>query len=187
MNTLATQTSELLTDEELVTAIKKGQISLFNALFKENRKKIYRYIYSLTGDHYFTDDVVQEALLKAYKNFDQFRNDSSFSTWLYAIARNTWKNYLRTLSRNRIDDLSDVIDTCVSDDKSVEDQLNRIQEETLVRNSINMLPSRQRQAMTLRIENDLSIREIANKMKCSVNTVKATCHHGVKSLEQRLI
>ena len=186
MKTTDTQCDHVLSDEQMVNAINNGDTALLNTLFMRHRNKLYSYAYSLTGDHFFADDVVQDTLLKAYKSLNQYRNDAKFGTWLYSIARNTWKNHLRSQSKHRIDESSDIKDLGTPDDKTLEHQLNRDQEVLLVHNAIQLLPERQRQAVSLRIKSDLPVTQIALWMRCSVNTVKATYHHGVKTIEQRL-
>ena len=62
--------------------------NLFEELIGQFYPRIYRWALVITGDPDSADDVTQEAVIRAYRHFDTFRGDSSFSTWLYKITRN---------------------------------------------------------------------------------------------------
>src|SRR5580693_1796363 len=68
----------------------------FERLLDEYRDKVFRLACSILGDEAAAEDAAQEVFLRIWKALPDFRGDSSVSTWIYAIARNT------CLTRRRI-------------------------------------------------------------------------------------
>ena len=67
----------------------------FQAIFKENKDKIFNFIFRMTGDYHLTEDIFQDVFLKAYSGISKFKGKSNISTWLYSIAINSIRDELR--------------------------------------------------------------------------------------------
>ena len=75
-------------DLELVHASKKGDVAAFEQLVTRYRRRLLRISQTVTSNREDSEDAVQEALLKAFQNLADFREDSQFSTWLIRITMN---------------------------------------------------------------------------------------------------
>ena len=75
-------------DLDLVHATKNGDVAAFEQLVKRYDRKLLRIAQSITHHREDSQDIVQEAFLKAYQNLAAFREDSKFSTWLFRITVN---------------------------------------------------------------------------------------------------
>jgi RNA polymerase sigma-70 factor (ECF subfamily) len=75
-------------DLDLVHASKKGDLAAFGQLVKRYDRRLLRISQTITRNREDSEDAVQEALLKAFQNLAEFREDSQFSTWLIRIAVN---------------------------------------------------------------------------------------------------
>jgi RNA polymerase sigma-70 factor (ECF subfamily) len=82
-------TPQYCTDDELVDAAQRGVSSAFDELLTRYRKQLYRTVQRLTASADETEDVVQEATLRAFVNIGRFRKEARFSTWLIAIGVNS--------------------------------------------------------------------------------------------------
>jgi RNA polymerase sigma-70 factor (ECF subfamily) len=72
-------------DLDLVHASKKGDVAAFEQLVKRYDRRLHRISQTVTRNREDSEDAVQEALLKAFQNLGEFREDSQFSTWLIRI------------------------------------------------------------------------------------------------------
>jgi len=81
-------TAVAIDDLELVHACKNGDVAAFEQLVKRYDRKLLRIAQSITHNKEDSQDVVQEAFLKAFQHLIQFREDSQFSTWLIRITVN---------------------------------------------------------------------------------------------------
>jgi RNA polymerase sigma-70 factor, ECF subfamily len=87
MNANSTQ-SAASNDLDLVHASKNGDVAAFEQLVKRYDRRLLRISQTVTRNREDSEDAVQEALLKAFQNLAEFREDSQFSTWLIRITVN---------------------------------------------------------------------------------------------------
>jgi RNA polymerase sigma-70 factor (ECF subfamily) len=86
-------------DHELAQRAKNGDREAFALLVKKHQRRVYAMAMHLTGQHSDADDVVQDALLRAYRGLAGFDGRAAFSTWLHRIVVNVALNHLRARRR----------------------------------------------------------------------------------------
>ena len=79
----------------LLKKAKRGDLAAFEALVRLYQNKIYALALRMTGNAEDAFDVAQESVLKLYRALPKFRQESSFSTWVYRITRNASLDFLR--------------------------------------------------------------------------------------------
>lgn len=170
------------TDLELIQEVKNGEKSSFEQLVERHQKFLLKVAIRMTRDLTAAEDVVQESFIKAYRRLSLFEGRASFRSWMYQITINTARNRLRSGGRETVG-LDNV-------QMSTEGELDRNLMEADVKNiiqaEISLLPGRQREALTLRIYDDLSFKEIAHIMNCPYDTAKANYRHALLKLRERL-
>ncbi len=82
-------------EQSLVAAAQAGDSDAFVTLLNQYSRHIYRLGVSITGNHHDSEDVLQEASLKAYRAIAEFQGNSRFYTWLVRIAVNVALGKLR--------------------------------------------------------------------------------------------
>ena len=131
-------------------------------------------------------DVVQEAFLRAFKSFGGFRG-SNGRAWLLTIVRNTCYTLLK---ENRVADLTTPFDEKIhaSDDESVSAAtiLERSEDAELIREAMDELPAEFREILTLRHQEDLSYKEIADITQIPAGTVMSRLARARVRLKERL-
>jgi RNA polymerase sigma-70 factor (ECF subfamily) len=75
-----------VTDTQLVTAAKGGDLAAFEELTTRHERQIYSLAHRILKNPHDAEDVTQQAFLSAVENLGKFREESSFATWLYRIA-----------------------------------------------------------------------------------------------------
>jgi RNA polymerase sigma-70 factor, ECF subfamily len=168
-------------DRELVERLKAGDLKAFELLVRLHHRAVYNVVFQLMGDHAATDDVVQDAFMKALRAIESFRGDSSFKSWLVRIALNTGKNALRSSGR------AQMVEVDERDHATAAEALKGIEQlETseLLKRAIEKLPTKQRMALELRIFESLSFKEIAEAMECPFDTAKANFRHAILNLRK---
>src|SRR5438046_1242610 len=83
------------TDEELVAAFRRGDLSAFDVLVPRWERKIQGAIYRIMGSSEDARDIAQETFLRAYRGLPTFKSEARFSSWLYQIALNLCRDRLR--------------------------------------------------------------------------------------------
>ncbi len=174
-----------LDDEALTRLAKQGDNPAFDVLLGRYRSYIKRYLLSLTADPDAAEDIIQDTFIKVYTSIQQYRGEASFKSWLFAIVRNSWKNYLRSHQyQSCIDQYKDVYDLDIASEQSPEQEIMQQQHSKLLRVAIEALPTKQRTTLSLRIDRQLPFASIAAAMQCSLSTAKANHYYGVKTVER---
>ncbi len=85
-----------LPDEELVKMVRENNQELFVEIVRRYQQPLYRYASTLARDQEVAQDIVQEALIKAYTNLRSFNTKKKFSSWMYRITHNQAMDYFRS-------------------------------------------------------------------------------------------
>lgn len=172
-----------------VEAAQAGDAAAFGRLMERFQRDVYGKAFSIVKNHLDADDVVQETFLRAYRALPGFRFESSFRTWLITIAT---RQALSLLDRGRLNHES--LDAGEEGQEHAalrvdDQQLAHILDEEsrrLLREAMPNLPNRQREALTLKLQNDWKYEEIAREMGTSVGSVKAHIFHAIQNLTRQL-
>lgn len=174
----------------LIEEAKKGNKTAFEKVIFKYQQKAYNYALRMTGNPTLSEDICQEALIKAYRFIKSFRGDSSFSTWLYRIVYNTCLDYWRRegnltginvyFSEDDEDDIkSDLTDTAF---RLFYDRLRQEDIQDLITTLIAQLPLEFRTILILRDIQGFSYQEIADIVETSVGTVKSRLNRARNQL-----
>lgn len=174
------------TDQQLVEQVLGGDSVAFEHLFNRYRDSIYQlYMQRTGGNGDDTDDLLQEAFVKAYLNLHRYKPDYTFGQWIYTIARNTFIDYVRRKRDDMvsIDKTSDSSGTlpaynAPSPEESLINDQNRDQLEAFI---LRMTP-RYRQLIELRFFREFSYEEIAAELGLPMGTVKTQIHRAREQL-----
>jgi len=173
-------TAQTTLERELVERARKGDDQAFEDLVRMYQEPLYRYLCRLSGDGEDAMELTQNSFVKAYLSIRRFRGDSSFKTYLFAIASNTWKNTLRDRGKRRSVDIEQVP---ITSGDNPHDEIVRHQEQRRFWSLVDKLPARQKEALTLRIREGYPFEEVAKVMGCTTGSAKASYHHAVDKLK----
>ncbi|MFD1736486.1 sigma-70 family RNA polymerase sigma factor [Bacillus salitolerans] len=148
---------------------------------------IKRILYGYTKNWSITDDLTQDTFVTVYLKLDEFRGESSLKTWIYRIAINKAKDYLRSFSYRKF----------VLADKFSENKRDpRLQpEEELLKNlenrqllaEIYKLPVKYREVIILFYLKELSIEEISDILEMNSSTIKTRLNRGREKLRKSYV
>lgn len=165
----------------------------YGFLFQNTYKSKYYLALQYMKDEEAAQDVLQEAYLRAFTNLDRLRNPEMFSAWLGKIVANTAKNMLAKknpllFSDMEKDDSGESVEYRIEDD-NLENQpeaaYTRQETRELVHELLDSLSDEQRLCVLMFHIEGASIREIAQTLNCSENTVKSRLNYGRKNLRIR--
>jgi RNA polymerase sigma-70 factor (ECF subfamily) len=165
----------LFSDNDLIRLTLDGQSDCFTALMDRHLRAIRRCIGFMLRGNGVAEDVEQEVVLKAWQYLSAFRAQSSFSTWLTRVAINEVRQFQRRAAR--FQELSNP-DVLASRDESPYEHFARIQRTETLRALVKSLPAMYREVVMLRDFEELSLREIAERVRCTVPTVKTRLFRG---------
>lgn len=171
-------------DAQLVGLARDGDERAVEALVRRHQHTAFDAAFRVVGDEDAAADIAQDAFLKALRGLDAFRGDASFRTWLVRIVINTARSALRTRARRGERSLELVREPTSGQDPArlvfVRSEAERIG------GYLDALPEKQRLAVTLRVFEGLSYREIAEACESTEGAMRVNYHMGIKRLREWL-
>jgi len=169
-------------DINIINLVKKGDVRAFDILVVKYQDRLVYSVFKFCKDFELSQDITQEAFVKAFRNIDKFRGDSSFYTWIYRIAINTAKNYFSNKSRGAETYNEDVLDGALSDLSLNSDNPETLLAAEEMKDAVNQafqnLPDEIRSTLSLREYDGLSYEEIAKVQNCPIGTVRSRIFKG---------
>lgn len=181
-NTHVKSKRDMENDINIINLVKKGDSRAFDILVVKYQDRLVYSVYKFCKDLELSQDITQEAFVKAFRNIDKFRGESSFYTWIYRIAINTAKNYFSNKSRGAETYNEDILDTALSDMSLNSDNPETLLAAEEMKDAVNQafqnLPDEIRSTLSLREYDGLSYEEIAKVQNCPIGTVRSRIFKG---------
>ena len=169
-----------MSEKELIKNLKKGKETAYKEVIDLYGDQLFRTCYLILKDKGDAEDVVQESLVRVFKNIKYFREDSQLYTWIYQIALNLSRDILR----KKVNFLSLEDEWIGEDDPNLEIE-KRIDKEVLKKElkALNLIYN---EVLVLFYLRDFSIKEIAQSLETTEGTIKSRLSRGRKILKMRL-
>ena len=175
-------------EKSLINLVKKGDKKAYEVLVLQYQDRLVFSVYKFLKDYELAQDIAQEAFVKAFKNIEKFRGDSSFYTWIYRIAINTAKNFLSSKSRKSEIYDDEIMELKLSESAITSENPENILEaeelRSMMMEAIQGLPDDIRTTLSLREFDGLSYEEIAEVQNCPIGTVRSRIHKGREILNK---
>jgi RNA polymerase sigma-70 factor (ECF subfamily) len=169
-----------LTDEEVVERVKNGQTDLFEILMRRHNQRLYRAVRSILRDEAETEDVLQDAYVRAFAHLDQFLGRARFATWLTRIA--VYEALHRQKRGRRLVAIDDLVEGLESPAPGPESRASNSELREVLGASIDRLSKDFRTVFVLRDVEGLSTAETAQSLAIPEETVKTRLHRARRQL-----
>jgi RNA polymerase sigma-70 factor (ECF subfamily) len=178
-------------DDALMTRVQDGDEQAFTALVDRYKDRIVNFVYRMVGQYQTAEDLAQETFVRVYTRRDSYRPGSTFSVWLYTIARNLTLNYIRDMGRRSTvwpDRSAEDYEGLIGDVGALDplEELQRAQLSEGVSRAIADLPDKFKEVIVLRDINGLEYQEIAKVLHCPLGTVKSRVNRARLRLKELL-
>jgi RNA polymerase sigma-70 factor (ECF subfamily) len=167
-----------------MTMISRLLFGPFRPGIEAHRPLLYRIAYAWCHDAALADDLVQEALSRAWVRRGQLRDEAALKAWMVSIMNHCWLDHLR--GRRDFDDVADWEDELESGADTPEACCDREQVVACVRAAVERLPLGQRQVLTLVDLEEFGYAEVARILDIPVGTVMSRLSRARTSLKNLL-
>ncbi|NOQ70534.1 MAG: RNA polymerase sigma factor [Crocinitomix sp.] len=180
-------------ESEVIKRILGGEKELYEILVRRNNQKLYRIVRTYLKDEAEIEDIMQNCYLKAFAKLDQFKLDSSFSTWLIRIGIN--ESLARLKEKGKMFYLNKPSDHLKSnsileipDNKQLnpQDKMIRNEENQLLVNAIDSLEAKYKVIYVMKEVEGMSLKEVAIVLDLTVANVKIRLHRSKEMLKKKL-
>lgn len=172
-------------DKEIINSIKRNPEKGFRLLMAKYKEPVYWHIRRLVVSHADAQDVAQEAFVRIFRSFGQFREECSFASWIYRIATN---EALRFLSRQKdeqcsLEDATGNLGSLMTDEYVDYSDLETVK----LQKAILSLPTKQQVVFNLRYYDELGYEEIAQITGSNAAAAKANYHVAKEKITQYML
>lgn len=155
----------------------------FRLLMETHQERLYWQVRRLLNDHEDANDVLQNALVKVFRNMGQFEGKSGLYTWLYRIVTNEAITFLNQNKRRKATSIDDA-DANIANRLKADSFFDGDEVQVRLQQALATLPVRQKEVFNLRYYEEMSYEEMSKLLNISVGALKASFHHAVKKVEQ---
>jgi len=177
-------------EKSVIARAQAGDRLAFDELVNHYHMRMLRAAMRILGNESEAEDAVQQAFLGAYQNLDKFRGDSAFSTWMTRITMNEALGIVRKRRRNLVElnetlghDSDAAESPLATNEATPEEVVLRDERARLVHESMRVVKPSYVLVMKMRVIEDLSVEEIAGRLKMPVNTVKVDLYRARQSMK----
>jgi len=185
----------------LIERVKNGDDQAFGEIVERYEKLVFHAVCKVLSAcgraTDAADGIAEDAFVKAWRNLAVFRGECAFSTWLYRIAVNTARDYLRAEARQQTVPLTAITEDgeddgrewdipVTSGDGVPEASVERKETILAVRRAVESLPDDMRRVVVMRDLNEMTYAEIAEVLGIELGTVKSRLNRGRAALKKIL-
>jgi RNA polymerase sigma-70 factor (ECF subfamily) len=175
------------TDEDLMLAYGRDDTAAFEVLYARHRGPLFRFLLRHLHDRALAEEIYQDVWQRLIQARDRYRPEAKFTTWLYQIAHNRLGDHWRA-TKHRPAAPEDAMARAERepDPHTPERQLSAFEERRRLQLALEELPEEQREAVLLRLEQELSLEEIGEVTGVGRETVKSRLRYAMDKLRARL-
>ena len=157
-------------DAALVARVLAGDTSAFEGIVRRWQSPLVNLAWRFCRDRGRAEEMAQEAFLRAFRNLAQFRGDSAFSTWLFALATNLYRTEIRRIPALplSLDEIAEPHDPRIAGDA-----LENANRDESIRRAVLALPPKYRDAVLLFYFHEQDVPAAARTLGIPEGTVKA--------------
>ncbi len=170
---------------KLIKLANNGDVSAFENLILPHEKKVYNIALGICKNEQDAYDISQEVFLKVYKNLSSFSYNSTFSTWLYRIVKNTAIDYLRKENRIRQNQSSEELSPeLVDSEKTALEKIVEEEDASFLRHYLDKLDETDRSILIFREVEGQTYEELSKVFDVKIGTVKSRIFRAKKKLRE---
>ena len=173
---------------ELVHLASQNDQNAIGELYQRTYNGVYRTVKSMIKDEDTALDITQDTFVKAIESLDQVHEPEKFQSWINQIAANKSRDYLKKKRpipfvslENEDGEMWELEDGCI--DHLPDEVLDREETARLLKEILDTLPEEQRAVLFMMHYEQMSVKEIAQALDCSENTVKSRLNYGRKKVK----
>ncbi len=181
---------EEFSDDDVIRSVKAGNIKNFEVIVNRYKVKIVNFVFRMINDYDEAQSISQEVFLRIFVKIKKYKENGTFQSFIFTIAKNTSLNYLK--KRKRFSFFSELSekkggDHIPSEDELPSEKLRKTEKEKLVLNGLNNLVIDQRVALILKVYLGFSYKKIAEVTGWSQSKIETLISRGKSNLKKYVL
>ncbi|MDJ1467981.1 RNA polymerase sigma factor [Xanthocytophaga flava] len=163
--------------------VKAGDLNKMGLLFERYHRKLFSFLYYMTGKDDASEDLVQNVFFRMLKYRHTFTGEGEFKTWMYHLARNVLADHSQKNKRSVLHEDVQNYSERISSGAGADDSIYKEQELTTLYDSLGKLPEEYREILVLSRFQELKYEEIARILNTTEGAVKVKVHRAMNQLK----
>jgi len=175
-------------DQQLMLAVKAGDPTAFEQLYRRYRDRLYAFLVRYTGDAAIAQDLFQETFLRVFRDRARYEPRAAFSTWLFTIARNLFLDSVKKTRIPRTFPVPEAVSRAAPDPSPGPlESLEQREADAVLRRAVASLAEEERAILLLSRFEGLRYAQIGEILGISEGAVKVRAHRALQILRQTLL
>ncbi len=172
--------------EDLIARARAGDQGAFGVLFERHARPVLGFLYNQVGSRDAAEELTQETFVRAYRCLPDFRDEARFSTWLFGIARNVAREWMRSMNAGRLRAVEHhLVSNNVASPSPVDELLGK-ELNSIMEGALQSLDEDRRVVFALKVIQQRSYLEIVEITGFSLAKVKIELHRARGEMRRRL-
>lgn len=175
------------TDAELIAEILDGDRQCYKQLVDRHSSMVFHLARRFSNNEETVKDLAQQVFVKAYEKLESFRGNASFSSWLYRLSMNHFRDYAKNIRRKnqRFSEMEDYqVDATLGHDDMPDEDIQLEEQSEKLYDALEQMSEEYSEPLLLKYRDGMSYKVISNRLGVSVSALKVRVHRARKELKQ---
>jgi RNA polymerase sigma-70 factor (ECF subfamily) len=180
-------TAAPIPDHQLMLAVRDGDLDRMGELFERHHGPLYGYLTKVTGNRTAAEDITQIVFQRMLKYRHTYRDEGSFTAWMYHLARRCASDHYRKSSSAPLAvDPSD-LEQHADESRGADESAVARDDHALLHVALGRLDRDDREVLLLSRFQELSFIEVAGILECSVGAARVRAHRALRTLRDHYL
>lgn len=179
---------EELTDEiQLIDRILEGESSQYRKIVDRYAPVVFHVVRGFVDREETVEELAQQIFVKTYEKLGSFNRKSKFSSWLYMIAKNHCRDYVKNIRRGnrRFSEMeSHDLESIMMDEVLASEELERAEEQMLLNRALKRINPEYAEAFLMKYKDGMTYEVMATRLEATVSALKVRVHRARKELKE---
>ncbi|MCB0280169.1 MAG: sigma-70 family RNA polymerase sigma factor [Calditrichaeota bacterium] len=173
-----------LKDQWYLKQYYSGDTKAFDKIIERYKKPLFGFIFKMVQNREIAEDIFQDTFIKVIHYGKDYKEQGKFHSWIFNIAHNLCRDFWRKKSTQNEYVDETLLDQDIDQNQSALDQLYESENKEWLETAIDRLPEKQKEVVLLYVYSEMSFKDIADMLKCSINTVLGRMHYAKQKLAE---
>ena len=176
----AVETNTPPLDHDLMLAVRDGDLDCMGELFERHHGPLFGYLAKLTGNRTAAEDIAQIVFQRMLKYRHTYRDEGSFTAWMYHLARRCASDHFRKSQPVSVDPSE--LESHADESRRADESAASRDDHALLHRALGRLDRDDREVLLLSRLQELSFAEVAGILECSAGAARVRAHRALRSL-----
>jgi RNA polymerase sigma-70 factor (ECF subfamily) len=168
-------------------AVRDGDLDCMGELFERHHRPLFGYLAKLTGNRTAAEDIAQTAFQRMLKYRHTYRDQGSFTAWMYHLARRCANDHFRKSSSAPVGIDPAALEAHADDALGAAEAAASRDDHALLHRALGRLDRDDREVLLLSRLQELSFSEVAGILECSVGAARVRAHRALRTLRDHYL